>query len=128
MRVVRDDDVTPDYHGARELEQKGFYKEAAALYEKLLKAAPNSLRIINRLLIVYRKLKEVKKEIHYIDKAIAIQQQYFASRATPDKTITNISKKLNALLGHTDKKGKPVLVPAEVLKLQERKKRLLAKK
>jgi|GEM_PF-3528739 len=128
MRVVRDDDVTPDYDGARELEQKGFYKEAAALYEKLLKAAPNNLRIVSRLLIVYRRLKDVKKEVQYIDKAIAIQQQYFTSRATPDKTITSISKKLNTLLGHTDKKGKPVLVPAEIAKLQERKKRLLAQK
>ena len=127
MRVVRDEDVTPDYDGARELEQKGLYREAAALYEKLLKAAPQSLRIISRLLIVYRKLKEPKQEVHYIDKAIAIHQQYFTSRATPTRTVTSISKKLNSLLGHTDKKGKPVLVPEEILKLQERKKRLLKK-
>jgi len=126
MRVVKDDEVPESFEGARQLEQRGALKEAAALYEKLLKRSVNDLKIISRLIILYRKLKDHKKEISTINKAIKIHEERYAPKKL-SKNVSLVSKKLNILLGHTDKKGKNLLVPDEIKKLQNRK-ALLQKK
>jgi tetratricopeptide (TPR) repeat protein len=126
MRVVKDDDVPSTFDGARQLEQRGDIKEAVELYESLLKRSPEDLKIITRLIILYRKLKDYKKEMGLINKAIKIhEQRYLPKKAT--KQVSLISKKLNILLGHTDKKGKNKLLPQEIVKLQNRRS-LLQKK
>lgn len=115
---------TGTYQDARLLEQKSELKAAAAIYRVLHKQAPKNVKILARLMIVYRKLKDAANEIKYIDAAIKIQEQYFIGGKTANKKTIAISKQLNLLLGHTDKKGKPVFKPAELIKLEMRKKRL----
>lgn len=112
------------YDDALLLERKGELKPAATIYRSLHKQAPKNLKILSRLMIVYRKLKDPVNEIKYIDAAIKIHEQYYTSGKNADKKIIAISRKLNLLLGHTDKKGKPMLKPDELLKLEMRKKRL----
>jgi len=126
MRAVKNDETPLTVEGARTLEQQGEFKKAVALYEKLLKQMPSSLKITARLIILYRKLKEYKKEFDTINKAIKIHEQLYAPRKNKE-AVTAISKKLNVLLGHTDKKGKGILVTDEVSKLEKRKNNLQKK-
>jgi tetratricopeptide (TPR) repeat protein len=126
MRVVKDDDVPLSFEGARQLEQRGELKKAVELYESLLKRSADDLKIITRLIILYRKLKNYKKEIGLINKAIKIHEQRYAPKKA-NKQVSLISKKLNLLLGHTDKKGRTKLLPQEIIKLETRKS-LLQKK
>lgn len=112
---------------AQALEQKGDLQAAALLYEKLLTQSPKNLRIIQRLLVIFRKLNNSKKEEQYINTAIKIHEQKYAVSNILNKKAAAISNQLNKLLGHTDKKGKPVFVAGEILKLQLRKARLLKK-
>jgi len=112
---------------ARALEQKQDYAAAATLYEKLLKQSPKSLPILQRLLVLYRKLGNVKKELYFINAAIKVHEQKYNISSKLDKKAASISNQLNKMLGHTDKKGKPVFVADEILKLELRKTRLLKK-
>lgn len=125
MYAIKGDDI--HINNARALEMKQDYQGAAAMYEKLLKQSPNNLPIVQRLLVLFRRLGNVKKESRYIDVAIKIHQQHYAGSNVLSKKATSISQQLNKLLGHTDKKGKPVFVADEILKLELRKKRLLKK-
>jgi tetratricopeptide (TPR) repeat protein len=111
----------------RQLEQSGDYKSAARAYEKLLKHSSRKLKILERLLVLYRKLNDVRKEVEYIDAAIKIYGQQYPDKKSTDRKLATISKQLNNLLGHTDKKGNSMLVPPEILKLEKRKERLLKK-
>jgi tetratricopeptide (TPR) repeat protein len=120
MRAVKEDDVPSNLEGAAMLEQRGDTKGAMALYEQLLKEFPSNLKILTRLMIGYRKLKLYKKEIAVINKAIKIYEQLYLPKKNK-ASVTTISKKLNLLLGHADKKGKSILLPPEVVKLQKRK-------
>ncbi|MBC7933944.1 MAG: hypothetical protein H7Y86_01105 [Rhizobacter sp.] len=113
---------------AQGLEQKGDWPAAAALYEKLLKQSPKNIRIIERLLVLFRKTGDAKNEAKYIDLAIKIHEQRYVAVIKPDKKVTALSNQLNKMLGHTDKKGKPAFVADEIGKLQLRKARLLTKK
>jgi tetratricopeptide (TPR) repeat protein len=127
MHAVKDDNDVPEtFNGARSLEIKGDLKTAALLYEKLLKRADSNVKIITRLMIVYRKLKNFRKELSTIERAIKIYSKDNTDKKA-NKQVNLISKKLNLLLGHTDKKGKSLLIPPEVLKLQKRKDALLKK-
>lgn len=109
---------------AQALEQKGEPEAAVALYEQLLKQSPKNLRIIQRLMVLFRKLGNHKKEEQYINAAIRIYEQKYAFGNSLDKKAAAISKQLNKMLGHTDKKGNAVFVADEILKLRLRKTRL----
>ncbi len=126
MEVIRGDGQMT-FEVARLLEREGNYKKAAAAYEKLLKPARKKIKILERLLIVFRKLNDVGKELDYIDAAIKIYEEQYPAKKSTDKKISTLSKQLNNLLGHTDKKGKNMLIPPEIEKLEFRKARLLKK-
>jgi hypothetical protein len=121
MRIVKDDDVPQNLEGAQLLEQRKDLAAAITLYEKLLIKIPNDLKIITRLMILYRKTTDYKKELTMIHEAIKIHNVQHTISTKAGKNVTAISRKLNIALGHTDKKGKPIMVPGEVEKLQKRK-------
>ncbi len=56
---------------ARELEKDGGLADAGVIYEKILKKDPGSEPAIERLLILYRKLKDYRRELSVLDGAIA---------------------------------------------------------
>lgn len=126
MYAIQGDDPG-GFYDAQALEQKGELKDAIALYEKLLKQSPSNLRIIQRLLILFRKINNVKKELYYIDTAIKIHEKKYIPKQTLNKKATTLSNQLNKMLGHTDKKGQAIFVTDDVVKLQQRKARLLKK-
>ena len=55
---------------AREQEQQGNLAEAAALYEKVIAKDALNGQAINRLLVMYRKLKQYRKEMQLLNAAI----------------------------------------------------------
>jgi tetratricopeptide (TPR) repeat protein len=127
MPHIKPAPVEETVKGAMILEKRKEWKQAAELYEKLLKQSATNLKVLGRLMMVYRKLKDTKKEIAAIDKSIDIHEQQYLRLMKPGPKISQISKKLNSLLGHTDKKGKNIFLSTEVSKLQKRKENLLKK-
>ena len=60
---------------ADQLEKAGQLSDAAAIYQKLFNNDPASQQVIDRLLIIYRKLKDYKSELSVLDAAIAAYRQ-----------------------------------------------------
>ena len=125
MYAIKNDTAT--FEEGRGLEQAGDLAGAIKVYEKMFKRFPSGMRPIQRLMIIHHKLKEYKKELEYVNAAIAIQSAYYNNRLTSGPKVQSLSKKLNAMLGHTDKKGKALTVPPEIARLQLRKAGLLKK-
>lgn len=56
---------------ARQLEKEDRLPDAAEIYQKIVDRDPGNQAAVGRLLVIYRKLKEYKKEISVINGAIA---------------------------------------------------------
>jgi len=93
---------------ARQAEAEGELDEAAKHYEKILKVYPTDEFVYNRLMIIYRKQKEYKKEAAVIKKGISSFEQLFSSNKSADKKIARLSKALLKSTGLVDKKGRAV--------------------
>jgi len=122
MEIVARNDLPVNSENAALLEREGQLEAAALMYEKLLKISTALLPLLARLMIIYRKLKKYKKEIAAIDKAIKIQEQKYTGRKKSSVNVVALSKKLNSVLGHTDRKGNSLLLIDEVEKLKSRRK------
>jgi uncharacterized protein YciI len=59
---------------ARRLEKESRLSDAAVIYQKIFDKDPTDQQVIGRLLVMYRKLKEYKKELAVLDDAIAAYQ------------------------------------------------------
>ena len=82
----------------------------------------------NRLMIIYRKLKDKKKELQIINTAIKAYQKFYSSKKRTTKSITEISNKLNKSFGLADKKGTALYTPEPIATWQKRKELLERKK
>ena len=60
---------------ARQLEQAGEPEQAAALYQKVVESDPDNQPAVTRLLVIYRKLKDYRKELAVIDTVLAVFAQ-----------------------------------------------------
>ena len=58
-----------------QLEKSGSLPEAAMSFEKVVDSDPSNQEAVARLLIIYRKLKEYRKELAVIDNAIGAYQE-----------------------------------------------------
>lgn len=114
------------FDDARALEMEGELKDAVTIYEKLHKISPGNIKIVQRLIIAYRKLKNIDKELKYINTAIKINEQYYAAKHKLSNKAGSISRQLNKLLGYT--KGNAVFKSDDLLKLQMRRAKLLERK
>lgn len=73
-------------------------------------------------MILFRKQKEYKKELHIITEGIKAFEKYYESRIPKkSKTITAINNKLNKSFGLVDKKGNSIYKPGPVSKWRNRK-------
>ena len=83
-------------------------EKAAAAYEKAVKKNPLNEYAHDRLMIIYRKNKDYKKEKAVITKAIKAFEQFYknASKVSRSKKIVSLSKAFMKLTGLADKKGK----------------------
>lgn len=107
---------------AKEYEGSGEWKEAAALYEQVIKLHPLEEKAYDRLMIARRKLKEPKKELQIIKSAIdAFEALYKKSKKTPDKKVIQISRALQKATGLLDKKGESLYRPEPIGRWLKRK-------
>lgn len=106
---------------ASEHEKNDELEEAAALYLRYLKKIPGNENAYSRLMIIYRKQKDVKKELAIINQAIKTFEDIFKKeiRVSPSRKTIAISKKLIKSLGQTER---------EPLKKWKRRKALLEKR
>ncbi|HKZ67487.1 MAG TPA: hypothetical protein VJ111_14070 [Chitinophagaceae bacterium] len=114
---------------AKELEQKGELEKATAAFKKVIKEDPVNAYAYDRLMIIYRKNKEYKKEKAVIIAAIKAFQQFYkkASKSPVTKKITSLSNALMKATGLADKRGRP-LYEKEPLGRWNTRKRVVEKK
>jgi DNA-binding SARP family transcriptional activator len=108
---------------AKTLEQEREPVRAAELYEKLVKSDPGNEFLYDRLMIIYRKEKEYKKELAVIKAGIKKFEEIHQSfiKLTPSKRITDLSKKLLKATGLADKKGRPLHDREPIARWKKRK-------
>jgi two-component SAPR family response regulator len=107
---------------AKEKEVAGEWKDAAALYEKLIKLHPLEEKAYDRLMIAFRKLKEPRKELNAIKTGIdAFEELYKKSIKTPDRKVIRISRALQKATGLLDKKGESLYRPEPIGRWLKRK-------
>ena len=64
----------------RQLETEGDTEKAVALYQVFFEKHPDDITVMRRLLVLYRKLKEYRKEMRVVDAALAAQRQIIVAR------------------------------------------------
>src|SRR5687768_12832509 len=114
---------------AKELERKGELEKAASAFEKVIKENPANEFAYDRLMIIYRKNKEYKKEKAVIVAGINAFQQFYknASKFQATKKVAALSKALLKATGLSDKKGQP-LYEREPLGRWNKRRRTVEKK
>ena len=117
------------FEEAKHFEAEGDLKKAASFYLKLIKADRHHEQAYDRLMILYRKLKEPENELSIIKKAIAAFEEKYASsvKSARSKKVSNLSNAFLKATGLSDKKGKLLFIP-EPLAKWNRRKILLGKK
>jgi tetratricopeptide (TPR) repeat protein len=109
-------EIAEDHEANEEL------RDAAEAYEKVIKNDSVNERAYNRLMIIYRKLKEPEKELTVINKGIkAFEHLNHIPEKDHDKKVVNLSRSLMKLTGLADKKGKLLYLPEPLGKWQKRK-------
>ena len=104
------------------------YSEAAAAYERALKEKPVNELAFNRLMILYRKLKDQRKELYTINSAIKTFEDFYTPKGSKHGSkVSKLSLALAKSTGLVDKKGKNIFDPEPIAKWKKRK-MLLEKK
>ncbi len=92
---------------AKDLEAGGKLNNAEDIYQKVIKKNPTNEYAYDRLMIIYRKNAEYKKEKEVIDAGIKAFELFYktASRVPAKKKVTSLSQQLLKATGLADKKG-----------------------
>ena len=113
---------------AKEAESEGDIERAIKLYEEINARGNTGQFIFDRLMILYRKLKQFKDELRVINKGIEIFQQenkkllqQNISGKKNKKAIEKLSNVFMKTSGLIDKKGREVHLPEPVNKWMKRK-------
>ncbi len=97
---------------AQQLEAESRLPEAAAHYSKAISADPLNTFAYNRLMIIFRKQKEYRKELTVINKAIKTYEDSLRQEQQAwlknNRKMARLSKALAHSLGLIDPKGKPL--------------------
>lgn len=110
---------------SREAEDDGNLEEAASLYEQVIKSNKLEELPFDRLMILYRKMKQYKDELRIINKGISLFEK---SIKKPTRKNSAKSEKLillsNAFMknaGLKDKKGNLLYIPEPISRWMKRK-------
>lgn len=106
---------------AKEAEAAEELERAAEIYERILKEDNLEVEAYDRLMIVYRKLKDFKKELELIDRGINAYQNFYDSKVSKSKKVVDISNKLAKSIGFVDKKGNTTYDPEPIGKWKKRR-------
>ena len=110
---------------ARESEVEGNLEDAAGFYEQLVTQNKTDEFPFDRLMIIYRKLKQYKDELRIINKGIRVFEEFYKKPAgRKSKNQEKLSTLSNAFMksaGLKDKKGNLVYVPEPISRWMKRK-------
>jgi tetratricopeptide (TPR) repeat protein len=108
---------------AKDAESADNLEAAVLLYEEAIKAEPVNESAYNRLMIIYRKQKEYRKELKVIKAAVKAYEQFYKSKSTHSKSrkIAEISNALLKSTGLADKKGNHLYEPEPIGTWKKRK-------
>ena len=107
------------------LEAEGALEEAAGNYEQVIKQHPLEELAYNRLMVIYRKLKQPKKELRIINKGIEIFMERHDQKLAAFSGNNAIGKLSKALLkAVSGKSRKTIDYPKPVDKWMKRKQAL----
>jgi len=109
---------------ARQKEKDGDLKAAEKLYLKVLKTSSSTSIAYDRLMIIYRRQKDSRKEVEIIKQAIANFKTNYLERQKGwierNEIAAGLSKDLAISLGLMDKEGLPVFPDPLLVKWQNR--------
>ena len=95
---------------------------AVALYNKAIKADALNIYAYDRLMKIFRKLKDYKKELAIINSGIKAYEQFYKNEEKGrSKKVSEISQKLNKSFGLTDKRGNSLYNPEPIARWKIRK-------
>ena len=104
-----------------EAEEKVDVATAIKEYEDAIKKNALAEKAYDRLMILYRKEKNYKKELRIIIAGIKAFESFYKSKKNRSKKIADISQKLNRSFGFTDKKGNSHYDPEPIARWKKRK-------
>lgn len=110
---------------ARKAEADGNLQEAAELYEIIIKSEKVDEFPYDRLMIIYRKLKEYKKELQVINKGIKLFENHYKKPSLRNKEkqqkLTSLSDAFIKSAGLKDKKGNLLYRPEPIARWMKRR-------
>jgi hypothetical protein len=109
---------------AKEEEGKGNLKQAAKYYEAATKDERPDELPFNRLMIIYRKLKQYKDELRVINKGIKRFEEFYrkaSAKGGKGKKLSDLSEAFMKSSGLKDRKGNLVYQPEPIAKWSKRK-------
>jgi tetratricopeptide (TPR) repeat protein len=107
---------------AREGEEAGNIEEAISTYQKVIASDPVNEDAYERLMILYRKQKDYKKELGIIDKGLKAFEKLYKPKTTGRlKKVAEISLKMAKSVGLVDKKGEATYEPEPIAKWKKRR-------
>lgn len=104
---------------AEELEKQGRLEEAAGLYEAAIRSKPHDELPYQRLMIIYRKLKQSKDELRVIKAGLSVFESIYHKKSR-NKKLTALSNALMKSAGLSNSKGQPVYYPEPINKWRKR--------
>jgi tetratricopeptide (TPR) repeat protein len=113
-------EVITEVKHAEQLEQEGNVEEAARLYEQVIRSKPLDEHPYNRLMIIYRKLKQSKDELRIIKFAISVFESKYIKKSR-NKKLTDLSAAIMKSSGLANSKGKLTVYPEPINKWQKRR-------
>lgn len=97
-------------------------KEAAKKWEKIIRDHPTNAAAYDGLMKIYRKQKDLKKELGILNKAIRVFDETFRKKQVAfDRKVVLISKKLLKATGLADKQGENIYRLGELARWSKRK-------
>jgi hypothetical protein len=106
---------------ARQAESDGDPELAAGIYNEVLKKEKLNEQAFDRLMIIYRKLKDPGQEMNIIEKGIETFESKNADVKIPgNKKILQLSTTLGKATGLFDKKGKSMYDPEPIARWKKR--------
>lgn len=102
--------------------EKSDSSSAVEMYNEVLEKDPLQTHAYDRLMIIYRKEKNYKKELSVINSGIKTFEKFYKTSAgKPSKKIRDISEKLNKAFHLIDKEGTPLYNPEPIDRWEKRK-------
>ena len=110
---------------AGEAEDNSDLKKAITLYQQAIKKEPSKEHAYDRLMILYRKLKQYKEELDIINEGIGFFKDFYENKSYgltgENKKIIQLSNALMKSVGLKNLKGKNLYYPEPIPRWEKRK-------